>query len=262
MDVLVLVSAVFLVVVAATLVYTGAKRVIARVTVWEHEKGLRYKNGKCEGVVEPGAYWISGWSTHITRVDMRPQQIVLPGQEVLSSDGIGLKTSIAARFQVTDPYTAVNAVQSYYQEIYLVLQLGVREIIGSQPIEELLEKRAEFDSVLTDMCAPKVEEFGLKLLSAAVRDIMFPGDLKKVFGQVAQARQEGLAALERARGETAALRNLANAAKMLDNNPSLLQLRMIQTLGESSGNTLVLGMSPEQAAQAVVRRTDRDGSDG
>jgi hypothetical protein len=31
---------------------------------------------------------------------------------------------------------------------------------------------------------------------------MFPGELKKTFTQVVRARQEGLAALEKARGET------------------------------------------------------------
>ncbi len=47
--------------------------------------------------------------------------------------------------------------------------------------------------------------------------------------------------MERARGESAALRNLANAARLLENNPALLQLRMLQALGGSSGNTVVWG---------------------
>jgi regulator of protease activity HflC (stomatin/prohibitin superfamily) len=41
---------------------------------------------------------------------------------------------------------------------------------------------------------------------------MFPADLKRAFAETLKAKQEGQAALERARGETAALRNLANAA--------------------------------------------------
>lgn len=43
-------------------------------------------------------------------------------------------------------------------------------------------------------------------------------------------------------GETAALRSLANAARMLQDNPQLVQLRMLQAMGESSGNTLVVGL--------------------
>lgn len=96
--------------------------------------------------------------------------------------------------------------------------------------------------------------FGLRLISADVKDIMLSGKLKEIFAQVVNARQEGLAALERARGETAALRNLANAAKMIDANPNLMQLRLVQTLGESSGNTLVLGVPPQEAVVSIPKK--------
>jgi hypothetical protein len=50
--------------------------------------------------------------------------------------------------------------------------------------------------------------------------------------------------LERARGESASLRNLANAARVLEGNPALMNLRLRQSLSaaQSAGNTLVLGM--------------------
>jgi regulator of protease activity HflC (stomatin/prohibitin superfamily) len=72
--------------------------------------------------------------------------------------------------------------------------------------------------------------------------MMFPGEMKKAFAQVVKAQKEGQAALERARGETAALRSLANAARVMDDNPNLLQLRALQALADSSGNTLVFGL--------------------
>lgn len=95
------------------------------------------------------------------------------------------------------------------------------------------------------MTEEKIKELGLKLISVSLKDIMFPGKLKEIFAQVINARKECLAALEKARGETAALRNLANAAKMIDSNPNLMQLRLVQALGQSSGNTLILGMPQE-----------------
>jgi len=75
------------------------------------------------------------------------------------------------------------------------------------------------------------------------KDLMFSGDIKKAFAQAVTARKEGQAALERARGETAALRNLANAARVLDANPALMQLRVLQQIGGTTGNTVVLGLS-------------------
>jgi regulator of protease activity HflC (stomatin/prohibitin superfamily) len=71
---------------------------------------------------------------------------------------------------------------------------------------------------------------------------MFPGEMKKAFAQVVKAQKEAQAALEKARGEIAALRSLANAARMIDDNPNLLQLRALQALTDCDGNTLVLGL--------------------
>ncbi len=73
---------------------------------------------------------------------------------------------------------------------------------------------------------------------------MFPADLKRAFADVLKAKQEGQAALERARGESASLRNLANAARVLEGNPALMNLRLMQSLAsaQNSGSTLVLGM--------------------
>ena len=56
-----------------------------------------------------------------------------------------------------------------------------------------------------------------------------------------RARREGQATLERAHAEQAALRALANAARMLKNNPELQNLRLIQALSEAKGATVVLG---------------------
>ena len=60
---------------------------------------------------------------------------------------------------------------------------------------------------------------------------MFPGELKRIFAQEVKARKEAMAVLEKTRGETAAVRNLANAAKLVQDNPGLLQLRMLQSQG-------------------------------
>ena len=86
----------------------------------------------------------------------------------------------------------------------------------------------------------------LELQGADVKDLTLPGELKQIFTQVVRARQEGLAALEKARGETAALRNLANAAHMIERNPHLMQVRLLQVLGQQPGTTVVLGVPASQ----------------
>ena len=103
---------------------------------------------------------------------------------------------------------------------------------------------------MREACAGPLATIGVELLDVDIRDVMLPGELKRAFAAVIAARKEGEAALERARGETAALRSLANAGRMLDDNPGLLQLRILQEVGQSSGNTIVFG-APEAAVTAA-----------
>jgi hypothetical protein len=90
--------------------------------------------------------------------------------------------------------------------------------------------------------ASRLAHIGIELLSVEARDLMVSGEIKRAFAGVVTARKEGEAALERARGETASLRNLANAGRMVEDNPGLLQLRMLQQLGASPGSSVVLTM--------------------
>ncbi|MBA2631897.1 MAG: hypothetical protein H0U86_02655 [Chloroflexi bacterium] len=172
---------------------------------------------------------------------MRPTIAVVPGQEILSADGVTLKASLVARYRVTDPQLTVNDAADYAGELYIALQIALREVVGSRAIEDVVAARAEVGPQVTERAASAALRVGLELVEADVKDIMFPGDLKRIFAQVVEARQQGLAMLERARAETAALRNLANAARLVDESPAILQLRLLQHLAASSGKTIVFG---------------------
>jgi regulator of protease activity HflC (stomatin/prohibitin superfamily) len=251
MELLLALLAIFLIVVFFRV---GVKRAV----VLEYEKGLKYVKGRFDGVLGPGQYWYLPFSTVVQKLDTRPRFLTLTGQEVLSSDGVTLKASLAANFEIVDPDAAVNKVQSFEQALYLELQLALREIVGSADIDTVLNSRNELSKKLMDATEAKVKALGLKLISVNLKDIMFPGKLKEMFAQVVNARKEGLAALEKARGETAALRNLANAARMIQDNPNLLQLRLVQALGQSSGNTLVLGMPSNGTPIPVTRDATKE----
>ena len=178
-------------------------------------------------------------------MDVREQVVNLPGQEVLTADGIPVRVSMAVGFRIHKPDLAINDVTSYHQSLYIKVQLGLRVVIGTVPVEELLVKRSEIGPLVLEDVQEPVAQFGLALTMLDVKDITFSANLKKIFSEELRAKKEGAAALERARGESAALRKLANAAKAFEKNPNLMKLRLIQAMGESAGNTLVVNMSDE-----------------
>lgn len=232
-------------VVLAVLLVVVAIKVfpIRRVTVYEYQKGLKYSRGRYATTLNAGQYWIITTFSSIVPIDIRPQFVTVQGQDVLSADGVTLKVSLAAEFQVDDPNVAINKTASFQNSLYLTLQMAVREIVGKERIDNLIENRAGFSTKLAELTSGKATQYGLKLISADIKDIMFPGEMKNAFAQVVKAQKDGQAALEKARGETAALRNLANAARMIDDNPNLLHLRALQALADNAGNTIVLGLA-------------------
>lgn len=223
-------------------------KVIRKTTVFEYETGLKYVDGKMVEQLGPGSYWHSELKTTIQKIDTRPSPVTVPSQEVLTKDGVAVKLSLAATISIADAQTAVHQVSNYEVAYYLTMQQALRQVVSELSIDELLAQRAAIGERVEQLVAEKLPELGIKASDVGVKDITFPGALKQTFTQVVKARQDALAALERARGESAALRNLANSAKLLDKNPALMQLRMLQALDESSGNTVVLNMTPEHTA--------------
>lgn len=241
-----------LVLIAAGLLYSWLWRTLTATIVYAYEQGLRFDDGKLIGVVAPGRYRHFRERTFIRRVDMRVTITAVSGQEVLTTDGVPVKTSLTAQYRVADAKRAVMQQERYEDSLHTLLQQVLRAEIAARPIEELLKVRGTLGAAMLAQAAPAAAEIGLELVSVAMKDVTLPGEVKKLFTEVVKARQEGLAALERTRGETAALRNLANAAALVTRNPQLLTLRTLQVMEQAQGNTFVLGV-PGAAAVVPVR---------
>lgn len=229
-----------------------------KLVVYEFERGLLFVQGKYVRELGPGQHWYFRFIHSVTKVDIRTRFVSLQGQEILSSDNIGIKVSLVCKYKVKDPYRSVVEVENYQQAVYLELQTNLRDILGEISIDDFLAKRKELGEELLKRTSDKVSEYGVLLEAVSLKDIMFPGDLKNIFAQVVNARKEGLAALERARGESAVLRNLANTASLLEKNPALLQLRILQTLEKNPGNTIILGDISEGELQKKIGFSKKD----
>lgn len=217
-----------------------ASNVFRRATVRDYEIGLYYVSGKLQRSLPPGGYWMWRPFSWVHIVDTRERVVTVPAQEVLTSDNVSVKASLLLRYKVARPEAAVNAAVLFEEAIYADAQVALRELIGALAVEELVAKRDELATALETRVRPKAESIGLVLGSAGVKDLIFPPMLRQVFHQVVEARKASQASLERARGEVATLRSLANAARMLENNPALLALKTLQTVADGK-HTLVLG---------------------
>ena len=238
---------VLLVVLIAAVV---VRPVITVATVRDYQRGLRYRQGRFAGLLDPGTHIALRPFTEIQVMDGRPTSMTVPGQEILTADGVALRVSLTARYVVADPVAAVTNDQNYVSALYTALHAGLRAALAGRTADEILAGRAELGPAVGGAVASELARLGVELLGVDVRDVMVPSELKRAFAGIVAARREGEAALERARGETAALRSLANAGRMVEENPGLLQLRILQQLGASSGNTIVLNVPGTEGRSA------------
>lgn len=210
-----------------------------RIVVEEWERVLLYRDGRFQEELGPGRHRRRGWRRRSVRLSVRPRLLTVAGQEVLTSDGLSVKVSLLVRSRVADGRRWYEAVEQPDAFVYGALQVAVRVAVAARSLDELLAARAELGSELAAAAAATAADVGIAIDEVAVRDVMVPAEVRRAATEAATARAHGLAALERARGEVASTRALANAAKMIADNPALLQLRTLQAV-ESGGATVIL----------------------
>jgi regulator of protease activity HflC (stomatin/prohibitin superfamily) len=66
--------------------------------------------------------------------------------------------------------------------------------------------------------------------SVGVKDVILPGEMKTILNQVVEAEKRAQANLIQRREETAATRSLLNTARLMDDNPTLMRLKELETL--------------------------------
>jgi regulator of protease activity HflC (stomatin/prohibitin superfamily) len=224
-----------------------ARSTFTSTTVLEHEAGLRYRDGKLDDILGPGRY--PSWRRGVTieTLDLREQTIHVAGQETLTRDNLSVRASLTASVRVNDPRRRVTTASDPTQLLYEALQVALRKAIGARTLEQFLDVRSAINGEVIAEVAPRAKALGYELIAVSLLDVMLTGETKRAYADIFRARKDGEAALERARGETAALRNLANGARMLKDNPQLFNLRLLQTLTTSAakGATVVLNASGE-----------------
>lgn len=208
------------------------------VTVRQHERGLRYVQGRLVEVLGPGRYTF--WSqpearVEIRSVDMRVAQIALAGQELMTKDKVTLRLSITIEYAIEDPALAVHAVADVRDALYLLVQLASREYVAGVTLDELLGARDAMTRFLEQATAPKARGFGVRVDRVGVKDVVLPGEMKTLLNRVIEAEKEAAANVILRREETAATRSLANTAKVMAENPILLRLKELESLKEIAG---------------------------
>jgi regulator of protease activity HflC (stomatin/prohibitin superfamily) len=135
----------------------------------------------------------------IVLVDMRERDLTIKGQEILTSDKVALRVSIIVQFRVTDPRAAIHQVESFEDRLYSDVQLAARRSLASMVLEQILTNRNQLSEDILRDVKGTAATYGVNILRADVKDIIFPGNLQEVMNRVLAAEQMSQAQLVEAR---------------------------------------------------------------
>jgi regulator of protease activity HflC (stomatin/prohibitin superfamily) len=199
-------------------------------SVESYEKGLLFLNGKFEKALDSGVYfyWKNTIAITVLKADMRQVQMEIAGQEILTKDKAALRLNFFARYKVVEIVKALVENKEFDKQLYGLLQLALREYVGSMGLDELLEKREQVSSYVIEVVAEKARALGVELSGCGIRDIILPGEMKEIMNQVLIAEKKAQANTITRREETASTRSLLNTAKLMEENQMLFKLKEME----------------------------------
>jgi regulator of protease activity HflC (stomatin/prohibitin superfamily) len=171
-------------------------------------RGLRYEDGVLKDVLEAGRYVIPRElklpfyrrpQVEVALVDVRERDLTIKGQEILTADKVAIRVSIIVQFRVTDPRAALHEVANYEERLYTDVQLAARRSLASMTLEEILTNRNRLSEDILRDVKEAAAGYGVTILRADVKDLVFPGNLQEIMNRVLAAERMSQAHLVEAR---------------------------------------------------------------
>lgn len=204
--------------------------------VESYEQGILYIDGKMVKTMSPGMYyyWKGEKNAIIKKVDLRKQQLEISGQELLTKDKAAIRVNFQAGYSVNDVSKALDETKDYTRQLYVLIQLGIREYVGQYSLDDLLANKQSAAPYIMQYAKAKALAMGVKLLDCGIRDIILPGDVREIMNQVLIAEKKAQANVIMRREETASTRSLLNTAKLMEDNEMLFRLKEMEYMEKIS----------------------------
>lgn len=209
----------------------------------EYERGVVFRLGRIIGAKTAGLTFIIPIVDRMMKVDMRTIALDVPPQDVITHDNVTIKVNAVVYFKVVDPNRAVVEVENYLLATSKLSQTTLRSVLGQVDLDTLLASRETINQRLQSILAQQTENWGVSVSLVEVKQVDLPVEMQRAMARQAEAERERRAKVIAAEGELQASEKLSEAAKVMEVNPSSLQLRYLQTLRE---------MSSERASTIIV----------
>ncbi len=218
-----------LLLLAALLAVGSAVRIIP-----EYQRAIVFRLGRAINPPKgPGViFLIPGVDRVEARVSTRVVTMDIDPQDVITRDNISLKVNAVVYFKVVDSMKAVINVENYLYATAQLSQTHLRSVLGEHSLDELLAEREKINLHLQRILDQNTDSWGIKVVAVEVKHVDLPLDQQRSMARQAEAERERRAKVIAAEGELQAAQMLKDAADLISNNSTALQLRYLQTMAD------------------------------
>ena len=200
----------------------------------EWERGVVLRLGRLVSVKGPGLILIIPVIDKMSRVPLRTVVVDVPVQEVITNDNVSCKVNAVLYYRVVDPGKAIINIQQYHEATIQLAQTTLRSIAGQAQFDELLSERDKLNKQLQQIIDEATDPWGIKVTSVEIKDVVIPSDMQQAIAKQAVAERIRRSIIIQAEGEKEASKRLAEAARILSEQPGGMTLRSFRTAAEIS----------------------------
>lgn len=208
----------------------------------EYERGVIFRLGRVIKTKGPGIIILIPIVDRMVRVDLRIITMDVPPQDVITRDNVSIKVNAVIYFRVMDATEAIIEVENFLYATSQLAQTTLRSVCGQVELDEILSEREKINSHLQEILDRSTDPWGIKVSTVEVKHIDLPQEMQRSMAKQAEAERERRAKVINAEGEFQAAQKLADAGRVIAEQPIALQLRYLQTLvqvaSENNSTTL------------------------
>lgn len=214
--------------------------------VQEYQRAVVFRLGRFHGLKGPGLFWIAPIFDQMRVMDIRVVTQSVDRQDTITKDSVTAKVDAVLWYRVVDPARAVIAVSDYRAAVYQVALTSLRNIIGQHLLDEVLKGRDAINHTLRRIVDEATTPWGVKIDMVEMKDVEIPESLQRAMAREAEAMREKRARIIKAEAELEAANKLTESARVIEQNPSALELRRMQMISEvgAEHNTTTIIMMP------------------
>lgn len=199
----------------------------------EYERGVIFRLGRLlDEPKGPGIIFVFKPIDQMVRVSLRLETHEVPPQDIITRDNVAVKVNAVVYFRVIGPRQAIVEVRDYFYSTSQLAQTTLRSVLGEAELDDLLSQREKLNERLQSIIDQHTGPWGVKVSLVEVKQVDLPQEMQRAIAKQAEAEREKRAKIIHADGEFQASQKLRDAAQVLAEQPTAMQLRYLQTLTE------------------------------